>query len=63
MLDTRPLLIKTDFPAISRGILEGKGVRRKQKNAYFSINKYGEDKAKRLAIKARRSSVRENRIS
>jgi hypothetical protein len=42
---------------------EGKGVRRKQKNAYFSINKYGEDKAKRLAIKARLSSVRANRIS
>ena len=42
---------------------EGKGMRRKQKNAYFSINKYGEDKAKRLAIKARRSSVRANRIS
>jgi hypothetical protein len=41
---------------------EGKGVKRKQKNAYFSINKYGDDKAKNLAIKARRSAVKANRI-
>jgi len=41
---------------------EGKGVRRKQKNTYFSINKYGEAKAKRLAIKARRDAVKANRI-
>ena len=40
----------------------GKGVRRKQKNAYFSINKYGEVKAKTLAVKARRSAVKANRI-
>lgn len=41
---------------------EGKGVRRKQKNAYFSINKYGKAKAKLLAVKARRGAVRANRI-
>jgi hypothetical protein len=41
---------------------EGNGVKRKQKNAYFSINKYGEEKAKSLAIKARRSAVKANRI-
>lgn len=41
---------------------EGKGVRRKQKNAYFSINKYGDEKAKTMAIKARRSAVRANKI-
>jgi len=41
---------------------EGKGVKRKQKNAYFSINKYGDEKAKALAVKARRSAVKENRI-
>jgi hypothetical protein len=41
---------------------EGKGVKRKQKNAYFSINKYVEDKAKDKAIKARRSAVRANKI-
>ena len=34
----------------------------KQKNAYFSINKYGDDKAKTKAIKARRSAVRANKI-
>jgi len=42
---------------------EGKGVRRKQKNAYFSINKYGDEKAKTMAIKARRSAVRANKVS
>jgi len=41
---------------------EGKGVKRKQKNAYFSINKYGDDKAKGKAIRARRSAVRANKI-
>lgn len=41
---------------------EGSGKRRKQKNAYFSTNKYGEDKAKRLAVKRRREAVRDNRI-
>ena len=41
---------------------EGKGVKRKQKNAYFSINKYGDDNAKDKAIKARRSAVRANKI-
>jgi len=41
---------------------EGKGVKRKQKNAYFSINKYGDDKAKDKAIKTRRSAVRANKI-
>ncbi|MBL4574416.1 MAG: hypothetical protein JKY86_15285, partial [Gammaproteobacteria bacterium] len=41
---------------------EGKGVKRKQKNAYFSINKYGDDKAKAKAVKARRSAVRANKI-
>ena len=42
---------------------EGKGVKRKQKNAYFSINKYSDDKAKAKAIKARRSAVRANKIA
>ena len=42
---------------------EGKGVKRKQKNAYFSINKYGAKKAKEKAIKARRSAVRANKIA
>ena len=41
---------------------EGKGARRKQKNAYFSINKYGKKKAKEFAINARRRAVRANRI-
>jgi hypothetical protein len=41
---------------------EGKGVKRKQKNAYFSINKHGDGKAKDKAIKARRSAVRANKI-
>ncbi len=42
---------------------EGQGARRSQKNAYFSVNKYGEDKAKRLAIKRRRDAVKENRVN
>lgn len=41
---------------------EGHGPSRKQRNAYFSINKYGEAKAKKLAVKTRRLSVEENRI-
>lgn len=41
---------------------EGRGAKRKQRNAYFSINKYGENKAKRLAIKTRREGVVANRI-
>ena len=41
---------------------EGKGVKRKQKNSYFSINKFGDDKAKTKAVKARRSAVRANKI-
>lgn len=41
---------------------EGKGVKRRQKNAYFSINKYGEVKAKKLATKKRRDAVKANRI-
>lgn len=41
---------------------EGKGAKRRQKNAYFSINKYGDTKAKKLAAKKRRESVLENRI-
>ena len=41
---------------------EGKGARRKQKNAYFSINKYGKKKAKEFAINARRRAVRAHRI-
>ncbi len=42
---------------------EGQGARRRQKNAYFSVNKYGDDKAKRMAIKRRRDAVRENRVN
>jgi|TARA_B110001454_G_scaffold73613_1_gene71269 hypothetical protein len=41
---------------------EGKGVRRKQKNSYFSINKYGEAKAMKMAVKARRDAVKANQI-
>lgn len=41
---------------------EGHGVRRKQRNAYFSINKYGKVKAKQLAIKTRRECIRVNRV-
>ena len=41
---------------------EGKGMRRKQKNSYFSVNKFGTRKAKQLAIKARKSAIRANRI-
>ena len=41
---------------------EGKSVRRKQRNAYFSINKHADIEAKRLAIKTRRESVKANRI-
>lgn len=41
---------------------EGKGIRRKQKNAYFSINKYGNKDAKELATKARRRAVKANRV-
>lgn len=41
---------------------EGKGARRRQRNAYFSVNKYGKRKAKELAIKKRRSQVRTNAI-
>lgn len=42
---------------------EGIGKKRRQRNAYFSINKYGEEKAKKLAIKRRRDMVKANRIS
>ena len=42
---------------------EGVGKKRRQKNAYFSINKYGDVKAKRLAVKKRRDMVKANRIS
>lgn len=42
---------------------EGQGARRRQKNAYFSVNKYGDDKAKRMAVKRRRDAVRENRVN
>lgn len=41
---------------------EGKGVKRKQKNAYFSVNKYGKRKAKEMAIKTRHKAVNANRI-
>ena len=41
---------------------EGVGKKRGQKNAYFSINKHGETKANKLAIKRRREMVQENRI-
>ena len=42
---------------------EGKGVRRKQRNAYFLINKYDDAKAKHLAVKTRREAVKANRIN
>lgn len=41
---------------------EGNGKARRQKNAYFSINKHGEVKAKRLAVRKRREMVKANRI-
>jgi len=41
---------------------EGRGKRRRQRNAYFSINKYGDNKAKRMAIRTRREAVRENMV-
>jgi len=41
---------------------EGQGARRRQRNAYFSVNKYGDSKAKRMAIKRRRYAVKENRV-
>ncbi|HBP99508.1 MAG TPA: hypothetical protein DD672_03395 [Gammaproteobacteria bacterium] len=42
---------------------EGKGVRRKQRNAYFLINKYGDAQAKHLSVKTRREAVKANRIN
>jgi hypothetical protein len=42
---------------------EGTGKKRRQKNAYFSINKYGDEKAKRLAVRKRRAMVKANRIA
>lgn len=41
---------------------EGLGKRRRQRNAYFSINKHGEVRAKRLATRKRREMVEANRI-
>ncbi|MEX2470470.1 MAG: AP2/ERF family transcription factor [Pseudohongiellaceae bacterium] len=41
---------------------EGRGKRRRQRNAYFSINKYGEGKARRLAVRTRRDAVQENMV-
>lgn len=35
---------------------------RKQRNAYFSVNKYGAKRAKALAIEKRREGVKANRI-
>jgi hypothetical protein len=40
----------------------GKAGQRSQRNAYFSINKFGDDQARRLAIKTRRREVRANTI-
>jgi hypothetical protein len=42
---------------------QGNGCKRRQRNAYFSINKFGKTKAKQLAIKARRDSIEENRVN
>jgi len=41
---------------------EGRAPKRRQRNAYFSINKFGADKAKRLAVKKRREAVKENQV-
>ena len=41
---------------------EGKKSNRKQRNAYFSINKYGSEKARKLAIKTRRQKILANRV-
>ena len=37
--------------------------KRRQRNAYFSINKYGDKKAKTLAVKRRREEVANNKIA
>ena len=37
--------------------------KRRQRNAYFSINKYGDKKAKAMAIKRRREEVASNKIA
>jgi len=42
---------------------EGKGKKRRQRNAYFSINKFGEVKARSMAVKRRREMVKANMIS
>ncbi len=41
---------------------EGKNGSRKQRNAYFSINKYGSEKAKLLATRARKKAISANRV-
>jgi hypothetical protein len=40
----------------------GTAGKRSQRNAYFSINKFGDEEARRLAIKTRRKEVLSNRI-
>lgn len=42
---------------------QGIGIKRGQKNAYFSINKYGEVKARNLAIEKRHEAVEANRVN
>jgi hypothetical protein len=42
---------------------EGKAGKRKQRNAYFAINKYGDEKARKLAANTRRREVLANRVS
>ncbi len=41
---------------------EGDGKKRRQRNAYFSINKFGDKKAKTQAIKRRKQEVLANKV-
>lgn len=41
---------------------EGKAPTRKQRNAYYSVNKYGPEKAKLLAIRKRRAALKNNQV-
>ena len=42
---------------------ENAGGQRRQRNAYFSINKYGDKKARAMAVKRRREEVAANRVA
>ena len=42
---------------------ENAGGQRRQRNAYFSINKYGDKKARAMAVKRRREELAANRVA